>query len=366
MRRGLFHYELPPELIATHPPVRRGDSRLLVLDGSSGDIAHRHFPELLDYVRRDDLLVFNDTRVIRARLHGHKDSGGRIELLIERLLDDPQCALAHIRASKAPRPGAMLRFADDISATVTERVADLYALRFAGAPDVAEVLERIGEMPLPPYLERAAAALDDERYQTVYARAPGAVAAPTAGLHFTPELLAELDARGVAAGFVTLHVGAGTFRPVRSEDIRDHRMHAERVQVGAALCAQIAATRAAGGRVIAVGTTAVRSLETAAVDSSLETAAVDKGATDGGEVSPYAGESALFIYPGYQFRVVDALVTNFHLPESSLLMLVSAFAGYGATRAAYAAAIAERYRFFSYGDAMFITRNPAAPQELPA
>lgn len=357
MRRALFHYELPRELIATHPSACRGDSRLLVLDGPSGGIAHRRFPELLDYLRRDDLLVFNDTRVIRARLHGRKDSGGRIEVLVERLLDDPQCALAHIRASKAPRPGAILHFAEDISATVAGRTDDLYALRFAGPLGVAEVLERIGEMPLPPYLERDAEALDDERYQTVYAREPGAVAAPTAGLHFTPELLAKLDARGVAAGFVTLHVGAGTFRPVRNDDIRDHRMHAERVQVSAALCAQIAATRAAGGRVIAVGTTAVRSLETAAADSA---------ATDTGEVAPYAGESALFIYPGYRFQVVDALVTNFHLPESSLLMLVSAFAGYRATRAAYQAGVAERYRFFSYGDAMFITRNPAAPQELPA
>ncbi|GMU46788.1 MAG: S-adenosylmethionine:tRNA ribosyltransferase-isomerase [Porticoccaceae bacterium] len=357
MRRALFHYELPPELIATHPPVRRGDSRLLVLDGPSGGIAHRRFPELLDHLRRDDLLVFNDTRVIRARLHGHKASGGRIELLIERLLDDPQCALAQIRASKAPKPGATLHFADGLTATVTERVADLYALRFVGEQSVAEVLEKIGDMPLPPYLERDAEALDDERYQTVYAREPGAVAAPTAGLHFSSELMAELPARGVATGFVTLHVGAGTFRPVRSDDIRDHHMHAERVWVSAVLCAQIAAARAAGGRVIAVGTTAVRSLETAAVDSP---------ATDTGEIAPYAGESALFIYPGYRFRVVDALVTNFHLPESSLLMLVSAFAGYGATRAAYAAAIAERYRFFSYGDAMFVTRNHDAAQDLPA
>ncbi len=349
MHRARFHYELPRELIATHPPARRGDSRLLVLDGPSGAIAHRRFPELLDQLCRDDLLVFNDTKVIRARLHGHKDSGGRIELLIERLLDHPQCALAHIRASKAPRPGTVLRFAADISATVTGRVADLHALRFAGSAGVAEVLERIGEMPLPPYLERAAEALDDERYQTVYARAPGAVAAPTAGLHFTPELMAELQDRGVAIGFVTLHVGAGTFRPVRSDDIRDHRMHAERVEVSARLCEQVAAARAAGGRVIAVGTTAVRSLETAAAAT--------------GEIRPFAGESALFIYPGYRFRVVDALVTNFHLPESSLLMLVCALAGHGVTMAAYRAAVAERYRFFSYGDAMFVARNPDAPLE---
>lgn len=361
MRRALFHYELPRELIATHPPIRRGDSRLLVLDGPTGGIAHRRFPELLDYLRRDDLLVFNDTRVIRARLHGRKDSGGRVEVLIERLLDDPQCALAHIRASKGPKLGTTLRFAQGFSATVSGREEELYAVRFAGPLDVAEILERIGKLPLPPYLERDAEALDDERYQTVYARAPGAVAAPTAGLHFTPELLAELDARGVAAGFVTLHVGAGTFRPVRSDDIRDHRMHAERVRVSEALCAQIATARAAGGRIIAVGTTAVRSLETAATTTSGGRA----GDRNAGAVVPFAGESALFIYPGYRFRVVDGLVTNFHLPESSLLMLVSAFAGHRATRAAYAAAVAERYRFFSYGDAMFITCNPEAEQELP-
>jgi len=349
MHRARFHYELPRELIATHPPARRGDSRLLVLDGPSGAIAHRRFPELLDQLRRDDLLVFNDTKVIRARLHGHKDSGGRVEVLVERLLAEPREALAHLRASKAPRPESVLHFAQGIAATVTGRADDLYALRFMGPLTAAEVLERIGEVPLPPYIERAAEALDAERYQTVYAREPGAVAAPTAGLHFDRALLDALGGRGVATGFVTLHVGAGTFRPVRSDDVREHRMHAERVVVSAQLCAQIAAARAAGGRVIAVGTTAVRSLETAAAAS--------------GEIEPFAGESALFIYPGYRFRVVDALVTNFHLPESSLLMLVCAFAGHGATMAAYRAAVAEGYRFFSYGDAMFATRNPHAPLE---
>jgi len=352
MHRARFHYELPRELIATHPPARRGDSRLLVLDGPSGAIAHRRFPELLDQLRRDDLLVFNDTKVIRARLYGHKDSGGRVEVLVERLLAEPLEALAHLRASKSPRPGSVLHFAQGIAATVTGRADDLYALRFSGPLTAAEVLERIGEVPLPPYIERAAEALDAERYQTVYAREPGAVAAPTAGLHFDRALLDALGGRGVATGFVTLHVGAGTFRPVRSDDIREHRMHAERVVVSAQLCAQIAAARAAGGRVIAVGTTAVRSLETAAAAT--------------GEIRPFAGESALFIYPGYRFRVVDALVTNFHLPESSLLMLVCAFAGHGATMAAYGAAVAEGYRFFSYGDAMFVARNPDAPLESVA
>ncbi|MFZ5653153.1 MAG: tRNA preQ1(34) S-adenosylmethionine ribosyltransferase-isomerase QueA [Pseudomonadota bacterium] len=352
MRRTLFHYDLPEELIAVQPPARRRDSRLLVLDGPSGRLAHGRFPDLLDHLRRGDLVVFNDTRVIRARLRGHKDTGGRVEVLIERLLEDPHRALAHIRASKAPWPGTGLRFAQGISALVAARRDELYELHFPAAPGVAAILERIGEVPLPPYIQRPAAALDEERYQTLYARVPGAVAAPTAGLHFDAQLLAELECRGVQSGFVTLHVGAGTFQPVRAEDIREHRMHAERVLVSETLCRQIAATRAAGGRVIAIGTTAVRSLESAA-DAE-------------GRVRPLAGESDLFIHPGYRFRVVDALVTNFHLPESSLLMLVAAFAGYRATMAAYRAAVAERYRFFSYGDAMFITRNPDAPAELPA
>ena len=347
MRRASFHYELPPELIATHPPARRGDSRLLVLDGDR--VAHRRFRDLLDWLRPGDLLVFNDTRVIPARLRGHKDSGGRIEVLIERLLADPGCALAQVRASKAPRAGSIVRFAEDISATVIEREGDFYQLRFHGSAAVADVLERIGEVPLPPYIERAAETLDAERYQTVYARQPGAVAAPTAGLHFDQGMLDALGERGVATGFVTLHVGSGTFRPVRAEDIREHRMHAERLRVDEPLCAKVEATRAAGGRVVAVGTTAVRSLETAAAET--------------GQVRPFAGESALFIHPGYRFRVVDALITNFHLPESTLLMLVCAFAGHAATLAAYREAVAERYRFFSYGDAMLVIRNPDAPEE---
>ncbi|MBK8131661.1 MAG: tRNA preQ1(34) S-adenosylmethionine ribosyltransferase-isomerase QueA [Gammaproteobacteria bacterium] len=351
MRRELFHYDLPPELIATHPPQRRRDSRLLVLDGPRGALSHRHFPDLLQLVRRDDLLVFNDTRVMPARLFGHKDSGGRAEVLIERLGDDPQRALAMIRASKAPRAGSRIHFARGVAAQVRGRRDDLFELCFEGTVPVVEILEAIGEIPLPPYLGRPATAADRERYQTLYARESGAVAAPTAGLHFDQELLAQLATQGIGMGFVTLHVGAGTFRPVRADDIREHRMHAERITVTAELCAQVATTRAAGGRIIAVGTTAVRSLETAAA---------------GGALRPFVGDTDIFIFPGYEFRSVDALITNFHLPESSLLMLVCAFAGHRATLAAYRAAVAERYRFFSYGDAMFITRNPAASGEIPA
>jgi S-adenosylmethionine:tRNA ribosyltransferase-isomerase len=350
MRRELFHYDLPPELIATHPPQRRGDSRLLELDGPSGALSHHQFPDLLQLLHRGDLLVFNDTRVMPARLFGHKDSGGRVEVLIERLGDDPQWALAMVRASKTPRVGARIHFERGVTAQVSGRRDDLFELCFEGASPVAEILEAIGEIPLPPYLGRPATAADRERYQTLYARESGAVAAPTAGLHFDEDMLAQLAAQGIGMGFVTLHVGAGTFRPVRADNIREHRMHAERVTVSAELCAQVAATRAAGGRVIAVGTTAVRSLETAAAQGVLQ---------------PFCGDTDIFIFPGYGFRSVDALITNFHLPESSLLMLVCAFAGHRATLAAYRAAVAERYRFFSYGDAMFITRNPAAAGEIP-
>ncbi len=352
MHRSLFHYDLPQELIARHPPNRRSASRLLVVDGPTGRCRHHQFPDLLEYLQRGDLLVFNDTRVIRARLRGRKESGGKVELLVERLLDDPQRALALLRASKPTRSGTVLRFEGEVSARVVARHGDLYELCFEGTASVADLLDRIGEIPLPPYLERTPVAQDEERYQTVYARVPGAVAAPTAGLHFDAEFLAALDARGIDTGFATLHVGAGTFRPVRVEDIREHQMHGERIWVGERLCAQIQATRARNGRVIAVGTTAVRCLESASDDQ--------------GRVDPFVGESDLFIYPGYRFRVVDALVTNFHLPESTLLMLVSAFAGYRTTLNAYREAVAERYRFFSYGDAMFLTHNPAAARDIPA
>jgi len=350
MRRSLFHYPLPEALIARAPTVERRGSRLLMLNGPTGALSHGQFPDLLGKVNPGDLLVFNDTRVIPARLFGRKDTGGQIEVLVERVLDR-QRALVQIRASKAPKPGALLALEDGFSARVEGREGDFYVLDFLGGTPLLEILDRVGHIPLPPYIDRADNSADRERYQTVYARAPGAVAAPTAGLHFDHELLAVMRAKGVALGFVTLHVGAGTFQPVRVDDVRQHPMHSEVVDVGAELCARIAATRAAGKRVIAVGTTSLRSLESAAASGALQ---------------PLRGETDIFIYPGYQFRVVDALVTNFHLPESTLLMLVCAFAGYGHVMAAYRTAVAAGYRFFSYGDAMFITRNPAAPEDIPA
>lgn len=340
MLRSDFHFDLPEELIAQQPPAQRGDSRLLVLDGASGALSDQRFTELPDWLRPGDLMVFNDTRVIPARLHGVKEgSGGKVEVLVERVLDSRR-VLAHVRASKAPKPGTRLWLEQAVHARMLGRHEDLFELAFEDERGVFEVLERHGHIPLPPYIERADAAEDAERYQTVYARSPGAVAAPTAGLHFTPALLEQLAAGGIETAFVTLHVGAGTFLPVRSERIEDHRMHSEWLQVGEEVVAAVARTRARGGRVIAVGTTAVRSLESAAAD---------------GELRPFTGETAIFITPGYRFRVVDALVTNFHLPESTLLMLVSALAGHAEIMAAYRHAVAQRYRFFSYGDAMFIT-----------
>lgn len=339
MRRRDFHFELPPELIAQYPAQRRGDSRLLCVDGVSGDVADRRFAELPDLLHPGDLLVFNDTRVVPARLFGHKDSGGRVEVLIERITG-PQQVLAHVRASKPLQPGRRLELGGH-AAEVEGREGELYRLRFPGPPGVAEILEQVGHMPLPPYIRRGDEGVDRERYQTVYARRPGAVAAPTAGLHFDNGMLAALERRGIASGYVTLHVGAGTFQPVRADDIAEHRMHSEWLEVDEALCRRVGQTRAAGGRVVAVGTTSVRSLETAAA---------------GGELAPFRGETDIFIRPGYRFRAVDALITNFHLPESTLLMLVCAFAGYDTVMRAYRHAVAEGYRFFSYGDAMFLTR----------
>jgi S-adenosylmethionine:tRNA ribosyltransferase-isomerase len=342
VRREFFNYHLPPSLIAAEPaPARRG-SRLLTLDGVSGELGHRQFGDILQLVEPGDLMVFNDTRVIPARLLGHKETGGRVELLVERLVGDLE-VLAHIRAGKSPKAGAILNFDNGIIARVEGRHGDLFKVAFT--QPVLEILDAIGHMPLPPYIERADSAEDRARYQTVYARQPGAVAAPTAGLHFDEAMLADLQNKGVNIAYVTLHVGAGTFQPVRADDVRDHKMHSEILDVSAEVCARVEETRAAGNRVIAVGTTSVRCLETA-------------GAS--GVMQPLRGETDIFIYPGYQFRIVDALVTNFHLPESTLLMLVSAFAGYDKVMAAYRAAVAEQYRFFSYGDAMFITRNPNA------
>ena len=342
MQRRDFYFDLPDELIARYPAQQRDGSRLLVLQGD-GRLEHRQFPDLLDYLREGDLLVFNDTRVIPARLFGAKESGGRIEILIERLIDEHH-ALAHIRASKSPKAGSRLFLAEDAEAPVGSdavevlgRQGALFELRF-DAP-LLEQLNTYGHMPLPPYIDRADDAEDQQRYQTVYAKRDGAVAAPTAGLHFTEDFLAACKAKGVEQAFVTLHVGAGTFQPVRADDIRDHEMHAEYIEVSAAVAEQVRATRARGGRVVAVGTTSVRSLESA---------------SQSGEIAAFSGDSRIFIYPGYQFKSVDALFTNFHLPESTLIMLVSALAGQAPVMAAYREAVAERYRFFSYGDAMLV------------
>jgi len=341
MRVADFHFELPEALIARHPLAERRASRLLVLDGVSGSLTHRGFGDLLEYLRPGDLMVFNNTRVIPARLFGQKASGGKLEVLVERVLDSHR-VLAHVRSSKSPKPGSTILLDGGGEAQMLARHDALFELRFA--EEVLPLLERVGHMPLPPYIDRPDDAADRERYQTVYAERAGAVAAPTAGLHFDRDLLAAIAEKGVESAFVTLHVGAGTFQPVRVERIEDHHMHSEWLEVGQDVVDAVAACRSRGGRVIAVGTTSVRSLESAARD---------------GVLRPFNGDTDIFIYPGRPFHVVDAMVTNFHLPESTLLMLVSAFAGYPETMAAYQSAVAEGYRFFSYGDAMFITRNPA-------
>lgn len=333
-----FDYELPPELIASHPLSERSQSRLLCLNRQTGALEHRYFYELLDLLEPNDCLIVNNTKVIPARLFGQKASGGKIEVLVERLIDTKQ-AWVHIRASKTPQMGSELFLDGDVRLRVEEKTEDLYRVNLLADISFLEMLEKIGHVPLPPYIQRQDEAIDHENYQTVYAKVPGAVAAPTAGLHFDAELLKKIEDKGVEIGAVTLHVGAGTFQPVRVEDIRLHHMHSEYVDVGQATCDLIAKTKARGGRVIAVGTTVVRSLETAA---------------QSGELQPFFGATRLFIYPGYTFHVIDAMVTNFHLPRSTLLMLVSAFAGREAVLAAYHAAIAERYRFFSYGDAMWV------------
>ncbi|WP_136066831.1 tRNA preQ1(34) S-adenosylmethionine ribosyltransferase-isomerase QueA [Modicisalibacter radicis] len=345
MQRADFHFDLPDELIARYPSEQRSDCRLLCLDGDSGAIEHRRFPDLLERLAPGDVVVFNDTRVIPARLHGHKASGGRVEMLLERPLDAHR-GLAHIRASKSPRPGTELVFEGEVRAVVEGRREALFELRFLGDTPLIELLERHGHMPLPPYIERDDELADRERYQTVYARRDGAVAAPTAGLHFDEPLMEAMRERGIEPAFVTLHVGAGTFQPVRVDDIREHHMHSEWVEVDETVSAQVRAAKARGNRVIAVGTTSVRCLESACA------AGAD------GQIAPFRGETDIFIYPGYQWRCVDALVTNFHLPESTLLMLVSAFAGYQPVMDAYRAAVDARYSFFSYGDAMFLTRKP--------
>jgi len=348
MQLSDFYFDLPEELIAAYPLEQRSSSRLLCLEGDSGELVHRTFTDIIDLVEPGDLLVFNDTRVIPARLHGQKESGGKVEMLVERVIGEKR-ALVHLRASRTPKEGAQLSFEGGIKAEVVGRKEGLFDLQFDITTTLIEALEQHGHMPLPPYIKREDQQSDRERYQTVYNRKPGAVAAPTAGLHFDEALFKRLEAKGVNKAFVTLHVGAGTFRPVKVENIKEHQMHAEYIEVTEEVCAQVAATKAAGKRVIAVGTTSVRCLETAGA---------------GGELKPFFGDTQIFIYPGYQYQQVDALVTNFHLPESTLMMLVSAFAGYQNTMNAYAVAVQEKYRFFSYGDAMFITRRNAADEVL--
>jgi S-adenosylmethionine:tRNA ribosyltransferase-isomerase len=343
-----FDYELPPELIAQHPAARRDASRLLHLN-AGGALRDLQFTDLPGLLRAGDLLVFNNTRVIKARLRGRKDSGGQVEVLVERILD-PHHALAHVRASKSPRPGARLLLADGaIDAKVLGRRDELFELAFP-AP-ILDLLDRHGSVPLPPYITHAADGDDESRYQTVYAQQPGAVAAPTAGLHFDQAMLDRLRAQGIDQAFVTLHVGAGTFQPVRVTHIRDHVMHAERYVVPEETLRKIRETRARGGRVVAVGTTSVRSLEAAA--------------REGDGVHTTEGDTRIFITPGYAFANVDALITNFHLPQSTLLMLVSALAGMEPIRRAYAHAVQSRYRFFSYGDAMFIEAAQTSPAQTP-
>lgn len=344
LRRQDFQFALPPDLIASEPLPERSASRLLVLDRGTGAVVDRMFRDLPGLLDPRDLLVFNDTRVIPARVFGRKPSGGAVEVMLERILDARR-ATAQIRASHAPKPGSVIELANGARLIVGERVDGFFGIAVEdGAPDLLALLESVGEMPLPHYMGRRAAEADRTRYQTVYAQRPGAVAAPTAGLHFDETVLSALHARGIASAHVTLHVGAGTYQPVRVDDLREHRMHAEWVSVPETTVAAVAAARARGGRVVAIGTTSVRALESAAADGAL---------------APFEGDTRIFITPGYQFRVVDALVTNFHLPESTLLMLVSALAGREAILAAYDHAVRQRYRFYSYGDAMLIAANPA-------
>ncbi|MCP9758286.1 tRNA preQ1(34) S-adenosylmethionine ribosyltransferase-isomerase QueA [Aquitalea sp. S1-19] len=339
MQLSDFDYHLPEHLVAQHPPEVRGGSRLLHVAGKQ--LSDTLFAELPGFLSAGDVLVFNDTRVIKARLFGEKASGGKIEALVERVLDE-HTALAHVRASKSPKPGTRLVFAGRWQAEMVERVGELFKLRFLAEENLFDILEASGKLPLPPYIERDTDSDDDSRYQTVYAKEQGAVAAPTAGLHFTDEMLARLEAQGVKLAYVTLHVGAGTFQPVRVDNIADHKMHSEIYDIPEQTRVMIEEAHAAGHKVVAVGTTSMRALESAA---------------RGGALVAGRGETDIFITPGYRFNVVDRLLTNFHLPKSTLLMLVSAFAGYDEMRAAYVHAVEKEYRFFSYGDAMLLERK---------
>ena len=346
MKLSDFDFELPNHLIARYPTEQRTASRLLHLDGKSGQIEHRKFTDILNLLNKGDLLIFNNTRVIPARLLGHKESGGKVEVLVERMLDAHK-VLAHVRASKSPKKGTRLLLEEHVWGTVTGRKEALFEIEFDGPQTILELLETYGHMPLPPYIDRADEETDKERYQTVYNEKPGAVAAPTAGLHFDDELLQTLADKGIEQAFVTLHVGAGTFQPVRVENILEHKMHSEYAEVQQDVVDAILRTKKNGGRVIAVGTTSVRSIESAAQESKFE----------GNNLQPFFGDTNIFIYPGYEFLVVDALITNFHLPESTLMMLVSAFAGSNNIKNAYQQAIEQEYRFFSYGDSMFLEKH---------
>ncbi|SJL85170.1 tRNA preQ1(34) S-adenosylmethionine ribosyltransferase-isomerase QueA [Vibrio palustris] len=343
-----FHFDLPDELIARYPKEERTASRLLQLDGNTGDVVDGTFKDVLDIVQPGDLLVFNNTRVIPARMFGRKASGGKLEVLVERMLDD-KSILAHVRCSKPPKPGTQLFLGenDEYQAEMLARHDALFELRFQSELTVLEILNAIGHMPLPPYIDRPDEDADKERYQTVYNKKPGAVAAPTAGLHFDTPLMEQIKEKGVEFAYVTLHVGAGTFQPVRVDDIENHHMHSEYVEVPEETVQAIQAVKARGGRVIAVGTTSVRSLESAAQDAL----------KNGTELVPFFGDTEIFIYPGYEYQLVDCLITNFHLPESTLIMLVSAFTGYDNIMSAYRHAVEQEYRFFSYGDAMFLHKR---------
>jgi len=340
MKKSDFNYQLPDALIAQKPLANRNASRLLCMNRDTGVVVDRQFTDFIDLINDKDLLVFNDTKVIPARLYGQKTSGGKVEILLERMIDEHH-AIAHVRASKAPKAGVIIELAEGYRCEVQGREDDLFALEFKGDDSILNILEKIGHIPLPPYITRADDESDLTRYQTVFAKQAGAVAAPTAGLHFDDELMAKIQAKGIQTAFVTLHVGSGTFQPVRVENLEEHLMHKEYFIVPSATVEAVQRARARGGRVIAIGTTAVRALESASQSGTLQAS---------------FGDTRLFITPSYEFKSVDALMTNFHLPESTLLMLVSAFAGYQAIMNAYQHAITQSYRFFSYGDAMFLSR----------
>ena len=341
MRRDEFLYTLPPELIAQNPTNQRGDSRLLCLDGMTGYLEDRDFSSLPGLLSAGDILVLNNTRVIPARIYAEKETGGKVELLVERVLDDHR-VIAQVKASKAPKTGSFILLNNETRFVVEARQKDMFVLMVDNDLDVSGVIQKFGHMPLPPYIQREDKEIDHERYQTVFAQIPGAVAAPTAGLHFTDVLFEQLKGKGIEISYVTLHIGAGTFQPVRTELIEQHAMHSECLTVSMDTCEQITRVKNNNGKIIAVGTTTVRALETAARS---------------GKLQPYQGETDIFIYPGFKFQVVDSLITNFHLPESTLLMLVCAFAGKENIFAAYRHAISEKYRFYSYGDAMYMTKR---------